>query len=153
MRTHLRVAALLYGFVLFYVASVVVGGVMAARSAPTGLFASLGQEPALALLSFGLHFLPTVTILVFGTWLFARQFKAHGRDVARLVVLGAASSYVFWLLFFAIQTLPGYGTLLDHVLAQFSAPWWAWPALVAPFAGLALAFFAGTRHLPPRAEA
>ena len=153
MRTLRSAAALVYGFVLFYFVWVWFGGFLAARQVPSSFFQLVGQEPALALISFGFHFLPTVALLVLCSMLFALPFKGRARTVARTVVVGAVISYVFWLLSFAMQGTPKEASFIAELLAQFRAPWWAWPALAAPPTALALAYVAAPRPLPSAAEA
>ena len=153
MRTLRFAAALAYGFVVFYFVWVWFGGFMAARQVPSSFFKLVGQEPALALISFGFHFLPSVALLVLCTLLFAAPFKAQARTVARTVVVGASISYVFWLLIFAMQSTPEGTPLLVQLLAQFRTPWWAWPALAAPITAFTLAYVTATKLSPPAAEA
>ena len=153
MRTLRSAAALVYGFLLFYFIWVWFGGFMAARQVPSSFFNLVGQEPALALISFGFHFLPTVALLVLCSLLFALPFKSQARTVARTVVVGAVISYAFWLLFFAMQgTLKG-ASFMEEFLAQFRTPWWAWPALAAPLTAFTLAYVAAPRLLSSAAEA
>jgi len=142
MRTFRLAAAFAYGFVLFYFVWVWVGGFMAARQVPSSFFKLFGQEPALALISFGFHFLPSVALLVVGTLLFAFPFGNQARTVARSVLAGAILSYVFWVVIFALQGSPESVPILNKLLAQFRVPWWAWPALVAPIAAFTLTYVA-----------
>ena len=153
MRTLRSAAALAYGFVLFYFIWVWFGGFMAARQVPSSFFKLVGQEPALALISFGFHFLPTVALLVLCSLLFALAFKGQARTVARTVVVGAVISYVFWLLFFAMQGTPKGASFIAELLAQFHTPWWAWPALAAPPTAFTLAYAAAAKLLPSATEA
>jgi len=145
--------AIAYGFVLFYFVWVWVGGVMAARQVPSAFFTFFGQEPALALISFGLHFLPSVVLIVLGTVLFAVPFRRQALVVARYVLAGAVLSYVFWLAVFALQGPPEGVATLSKLFNQFRAPWWAWPALIAPAAAFLLTYAAAPRLLPRGTEA
>jgi hypothetical protein len=153
MRAFRLSVAFIYGFVLFYFVWVWFGGFMAARQVPASFFKLLGQEPALALINFGFHFLAPVALLVLSTLLFSAPFKTQARTVARTVVFGAAVSYVFWLVVFAIQGTPEGTSFLTQLQAQFSAPWWGWPALAAPFSAFALAYVAAAKLAGPVAEA
>ena len=153
MRTLRSATALVYGFLLFYFIWVWFGGFMAARQVSTALFKLIGQEPALALISFGFHFLPNVILLVLFSLLFALPFKSQARTVARTVVVGAVISYAFWLLFFALHGTPREASFIAEFLAQFRMPWWDWPALAAPPTAFALAYVAAPRLLPSAAEA
>ena len=153
MRALRLVAAIAYGFVLFYFVWVWFGGFMAARQIPSSFFKLVGQENALALISFGFHFVPTVSLLLLCTLLFAVPFKSQAPLVARTVVAGAVISYVFWLLLFTLQGTQDGAPLPAHFVAQFQVPWWAWPALAAPFTAFALAYVAAPKLLPSASEA
>ena len=153
MRNLRFAAALAYGFVVFYFVWVWFGGFMAARRVPSSFFKSVGQEPALALISLGFHFVPTVALLLLCSLLFALPFKGHAQAVARTVVVGAVVSYVFWLLLFAAQSTSQGASFITELLRSFHAPWWGWPALAAPFAAFALTYVAAPKLLPSAAEA
>ena len=153
MRHAFRLAAgFVYGIVLFYFVWIWVGGFMAARQVPGAFFKLFGQEPALALISFGFHFLPSVVCIVLGTLLFALAFRNQGRTVAHSVLAGEVLSYGFWIVIFASQGAPEGAAIPSKLFAQLRVPWWSWPALVAPVAAFALAYVAALKFLPPRAE-
>ena len=153
MRHAFRLAAgFVYGIVLFYFGWIWVGGFMAARQVPGAFFKLFGQEPALALSSFGFHFLPSVVCIVLGTLLFALAFRNQARTVAHSVLAGEVLSYVFWIVNVVSQGAPEGAAIPSKLFAQFCVPWWSWPALVAPVAAFTLAYVAAPKFLPPRAE-
>jgi hypothetical protein len=153
MRVLRPAIAVVYGFTIFYFIWVWLGGFMAARQVPGAFFRLVGQEPALALISFGFHFLPTVCLLALFSLLFAVLFKTEACTVARTVIVGAMLSYVFWSLFFAYQATHQNASFIAEFIAQFRAPWWAWPALIAPFAAFTVTYFAASKIHPRAAEA
>ena len=159
MRALRLTFAFVYGFALMYFVCIWVAGFMAARQIPQEYFrffasyGSAGKEVALALLGIALHLLPTLLLLSAGILAATFASKQNRRVIGVAAVLGAASSYCFWLVYFSTLGTNGTWSLSAALAPYFQAPWWAWPNMVAPFLGLALAFLLLPRHANLRAGA
>lgn len=156
MNAPRRTLAFAYGFVLMYLVSVWMAGVMAACAVPREYFAffaaygDAGKGLALAMLGVALHVIPSVLLLGLGVALYARLAGQGGRSVGLWVGLGCAVSYGFWLLYGAAKGPVSAAAVLAHVL---TAPWWAWPNILAPFLGLGFAALLVSRVAPPTPRA
>jgi hypothetical protein len=142
MKHFQRALSFIYGFSLMYFVSVWLSGFMSARAVPRAYFEYFrglghhGLEVSHALLGTGLHLIPKALLLLAGVlaMLYTSQLR-NRRSNATAFVLGAAVSYFFWLAYFE----PGFN--LSAALASLLvAPWWAWPAIIAPVLGLSLAY-------------
>jgi len=138
-------AAFVYGFVLVFFVCVWMAGFMAAREVPVEYFKFFadyghrGKELGLAVLSLAQHFVPTVCLLVLGVVLPAWLSTSKRRQIGLSILLGGVVSYFFWAYFYSLEGQPA--SWFQQLLATYAqAPWWAIPAMVAPFVGLLSAY-------------
>jgi hypothetical protein len=159
MKALLRSIAFVYGFALMYFVGIWVTGFMAARQVSPDyfrLFASFGaagKEASLALLGVAQHLLPTLLLLCLGVLSATYMARQDRRAVGLSAVLGCSLSYAFWQVFYSVQGSIGVWSMSTFLAPYVSAPWWAWPNILAPFLGLAFAVALLPKHAAPRAGA
>jgi hypothetical protein len=155
MKTSHRLLAFGYGFVLMYFVAIWLTGFLAARAVPVEYFryfSSMGEGgkiAAHALLSLGLHALPTALCLLAGTAAAAYLPSTHRRTVGLFVIAGAVVSYVFWVSFYSFTPPLSEFSPFSVIQPYIQAPWWLWPQLASPAVALLLAY----RLLPGLAAA
>ena len=139
------IVAFAFGALLYQVAVVHVGGVLAAVAVPRSYFEWFGRANAgvgLALSNLALFALP-VMVLVAGGVLAARRVLG-GSTRALLVALlaGLVASHAHWVVA-AANTMLEYGVAADPpggaLRQRLLPPWWALSGAIAPWAGFALA--------------
>ena len=129
MPTLRILGAFAFGLLLYQIAVVYIGGVVAAVQIPRPYFAWFGRassEVALAVLDLASFALPTV-VLVAGGVLAAHRFLAgntNTKAVLGAVLAGLVACFAFWFVGVGQPYLP---------------PWWAVSGFIAPWAGFALA--------------
>lgn len=72
------------------------------------------------------------------------------RRVGVAVLLGAATSDAFWMTYYAATSGEEPWTFSLALARYVQAPWWAWPAVVAPALGLVLAYMLLPRPVAAR---
>ena len=150
------------GFGLLYVVLIELRGFLAARQVPIEYFRFFGkehQELSLFITNVVLHLVPESIVLILGVLVCSRALKGSSTFNAGILAFGAAVSYFFWLLFYQVvahtQTGAESQRFWQDFLRQFSAPWWAMPALLSPLIGIGLGVWLVTKrgHAAGKTEA
>lgn len=143
------IAALGVGAWLYQAVVVMAGGYFAAIAIPQAYFEFFGREHravALALVQLMTFALPVAVLVAGGTLAAAYVLGTHGRFFA-LVLLGMAVCCVAWIMA-TLGQVQRMGADEGLFLAQLLMPaWWAWPAQVSPWVGVALAVWVSRRRL------
>ena len=146
MRVLRLLAAFGAGVLLYQVAVVLVGGILAAVQVPQAYFAWFGrsrQEIALALLDVFGFALPIALLVAGGTLAAQRLLGQESRLVLLFLLGGLVTCFAFWLWFWVFsipanslsETFPHSVLFRQVMLPQ----WWAATGTLAPWLGYALA--------------
>jgi hypothetical protein len=141
------VLALVAGALLYHVAVVYLGGVLAAIGIPKSYFAFFGREwaeLAHAVLNLVSWALPVLVAVALGALLFLRVLRGSLRSCAWALSLGMLACFLYWHASFASSMASEPGSTLSFGQAFTSTllpVWWVAPNVFAPWVGLALAIW------------
>src|SRR3989442_15438735 len=99
MRALLLLVAFAVGVLLYQVAVVLVGGILAAVAVPPAYFAWFGRQnigAAHAVLNFVGHALPISALVAGGTLATHRLLSARGAPILLAVLAGLFACFVYW---------------------------------------------------------
>jgi hypothetical protein len=142
LRAILAVAA---GVLLYNVAVIYLGGVLAAIAIPRSYFGSFGRERAelaLALLNLASWALPVLVAVFLAAFVVLRVSRKALRSNAYALALGMFGAFLYWQASFAasMASHPNSTVSFGHAFTTTLLPtWWVAPNVLAPWAGLALA--------------
>jgi hypothetical protein len=146
------VLAFVAGALLYYIAVVYLGGVLAAVGVSKSYFAFFGRERAelaLALLSLVSWALPVVVAVAFGAFVLLRAWRGSLRSCTWGLGLGMLSCFLYWHASSASSMAGHPNSTLSFTQAFTSTllpVWWAAPSVFAPWVGLVLAVWLTARQ-------
>jgi hypothetical protein len=149
----LRVAlAFAAGALLYYLAVVYLGGVLAAVGVSNSYFAFFGRERAelaLALLSLVSWAVPVVVAVALGAFVLLRAWPGSVRSCSWGLSFGMLACALYWHASFA-SSMAGQPSATLSFAEAFTSTllpvWWAAPNVFAPWVGLALAVWLTARR-------
>ena len=133
------------GALLYYVAVVYLGGILAAVAIPESYFAFFGREKgqlALALLNFASWALPVLVAVFVVAFLTLRVLRGSPRSGAWALALGMLAAFLYLHASFASYMASQSNGALSFGQAFTSTlvpAWWSAPNVLAPWFGLSLA--------------
>jgi len=155
MRTLRLVGAFAFGALLYQVAVVYVGGILAAVVIPRSYFNWFGRaniDVGLALLQLASFALPIAVLVAGGVLAAHRVLTGSTKSVLVALLTGLAACFLFWVVVFATSSPPTQavehytpGVMLRQLLLP---PWWALSGFLAPWVGFALAAWLLVRKVP-----
>ena len=146
------VFAVVAGALLHYVAVVYFGGVLAAIAIPRSYFSFFGRERAelaLALLNLASWALPVLAVVFLAAFVALRASRMALRSSACALALGMFGAVLYWHTSFAASMASQSNSAVSfgHAFTATLVPtWWVVPNVLAPWAGLALAFWLAAKR-------
>jgi len=145
------VMAFLCGALLFQVAVIQAGGLLAAMTVPAAYFEGFGRSHAavaLALVQLVTLALPVCVMVAGGVLATCRIVGGNAQAMLPAVLAGLVACFLFWFIQ-AMASLSRHGVPIS---GQLMVPWWALPGVLAPWLGFAWAAWLLRRTPRQRAQ-